>query len=88
MSPLKVFEYMSSGKAIVCADFPVLREVLSDDNAILVNPEDRDGWVSAIERLKDRNLREQLGQQAYQDFLEHYTWKKRAAKVLEKFNQI
>jgi glycosyltransferase involved in cell wall biosynthesis len=31
MSPLKLFEYMARGRAIVCSDLPVLREVLTHD---------------------------------------------------------
>ncbi|NIV99675.1 glycosyltransferase, partial [Candidatus Saccharibacteria bacterium] len=37
MSPLKMFEYMSTGKPIVSSDLPVLREVLvHEENALLV----------------------------------------------------
>ena len=31
MSPLKLFEYMAAGKAIICSDIPVLREILEND---------------------------------------------------------
>ncbi|GAG00742.1 unnamed protein product, partial [marine sediment metagenome] len=39
MSPLKMFEYMASGKPIIASDLPALREVLKQGkNAILVDP--------------------------------------------------
>ncbi|MDX1502288.1 MAG: glycosyltransferase, partial [Thermoanaerobaculia bacterium] len=39
MSPMKMFEYMAAGRAIVSSDLPVLREVLRHgENALLVEP--------------------------------------------------
>jgi len=78
MSPLKVFEYMASKKAIICSDMPVLREVLNDENAILVKADDTDIWVEAIARLEDETLRQKLSNEAYADFMERYTWDTRA----------
>lgn len=83
MSPLKVFEYMSSRKAIVCSDLPVLREVLNEKNAILVPSEDKQAWLKAFVSLHDTGLREKLATQAFQDFEENYTWYKRAQLVLK-----
>jgi len=40
MSPLKIFEHMSSRKCIFSSDIPVLREVLNDANAVLAVPDD------------------------------------------------
>jgi len=83
-SPLKIFEYMASGKAIVCSDLPVLREVLTDEhNALLCRPDDINSWEHALIRLfDDAVLRRSLGKTAYQDFLQNHTWKARAKKVL------
>lgn len=85
MSPMKLFEYMATGKAIVSSDLPVLREVLAHErNALLVAPDDVDGWVTAVTRLiSDPYLRQRLGQTAQQDLLAHYTWQARAQKVLD-----
>lgn len=84
MSPMKMFEYMATGKAIVSSDLPVLREVLEDGvNALLVAPEDAAAWTQAIETLAhDDDLRRGLGQRAQSDFFEHYTWSARAVAVL------
>ncbi|HRQ37755.1 MAG TPA: glycosyltransferase family 4 protein [Chloroflexota bacterium] len=85
MSPMKLFEYMAAGKAIVSSDLPVLREVLTHErNALLVAPDDVKGWVTAVTRLiNDPDLRQRLGQTARQDLLAHYTWEARAHKVLD-----
>lgn len=82
MSPLKIFEYMAAGRAMIASDLPVLREVLNESNALLVDPEDVEAWVAALAALRDPQRRQQLGTQAYSDFLRAYTWQARAARVL------
>lgn len=83
MSPLKLFEYMASRRAIIASDLPVLREVLNEQMAVLVPPDDPDRWVEAIRQCEDRSYRRTLAENAYRAFLEHHTWEKRAQKVLE-----
>lgn len=82
MSPLKMFEYMASGKPIISSDIDVLREVLTDkDNALLVNPEKTEEWIKALTHLqKDQKLAEELGEKARQD-VKKYTWDERVRTV-------
>jgi glycosyltransferase involved in cell wall biosynthesis len=87
MSPLKIFEYMAAEKAIIASDLPVIREVLSEDNAFLVAPDRVDGWFAALSRLRDRSLRERLGGQAYRDFQARYTWRRRAELIREQVRE-
>ena len=82
MSPLKIFEYMSSRKCIICSDIPVLREVLNENNAILVSPDDTSEWIDAVSRCSDKNIRKRLAEQAFSDFLNNFTWSKRAENAL------
>lgn len=87
-SPLKMFEYMSAGKAIVSSDLPVLKEVLQHEhNALLCAPDDIDAWVAALRRLEDNTLRDKLGAQALSDFTERYTWQRRAQQILAVFER-
>ncbi|MBB3161066.1 glycosyltransferase involved in cell wall biosynthesis [Rhizobium laguerreae] len=85
MSPLKIFEYMAAGRAIICSDLPVLREVLqAGEDALLVPPDDIDGWTDAIQSLAgDDQFRERLSKQSLAKFKAQYSWKKRAEKILE-----
>ena len=84
-SPLKIFEYMAQGRAIVAADLPVLHDVLEHGrNAWLVEPENAQAWVDAIARLRgDCGLRNRLGRVALDDFRQRYTWIARARSVLD-----
>ncbi|MDP3989546.1 MAG: glycosyltransferase family 4 protein [bacterium] len=84
MSPLKLFQYMAHGKAIVASDLPVIREVLDEQKALLVPPEDHEKWIEAVTRLQDSNARKILATNAYNDFIQHYTWRKRADQILGK----
>lgn len=83
MSPLKIFEYMASGKCIISSDMPVLREVLNDQNAILVNPEDASQWSEAIHKCSDKSFREAIAERAWSDFKLKYTWGKRAEEAIK-----
>ena len=84
-SPMKMFEYMATGRAIASAYLPVLREVLNENNAVFCKPDDINSWKSALERLlKDENLRDQLGRQAIHD-AQGYTWVARAQRIMNGF---
>lgn len=85
MSPLKIFEYMAAGKAIICSDLPVIREVLEHERtALLCESDDLHSWIAALERLRDDTAyRRRLGEAAKEEFLKCYTWTARAKKVLE-----
>jgi len=84
MSPLKIFEYMSFKKPIIASDLPVLREVLSEKNSILVEPENINSWVNAINYLRNKENRENIANTALKDF-KNFTWKSRATQII---NQI
>jgi glycosyltransferase involved in cell wall biosynthesis len=84
-SPLKLFEYMAAGKAILASDLPVLREVLEPEvNAILCEPDNLRAWIEGLERLhRDLNLRTSIGQTARRDFRAAYSWDARARLLLD-----
>jgi glycosyltransferase involved in cell wall biosynthesis len=81
-SPLKLFEYMASGRPIVASDLPSLREILRPDaNAVLVAPGDPEALARGIRRvLDDADFAATLARQAHQD-LREYTWDKRAERL-------
>jgi glycosyltransferase involved in cell wall biosynthesis len=84
-SPMKMFEYMAAGRAILSSDLPVLHEVLDETIAVFCPPEDIKAWESALHGLlSDARRREALGQRARQ-IVQRYSWIERGRRVLELF---
>jgi len=86
MSPMKMFDYLASGKIIISSDIKVLREILVDKyNSILIkdflNIQKWKNQIDKIDFKKDKYLK--LRQNAIKTSL-NFTWKKRAYKMLEK----
>jgi glycosyltransferase involved in cell wall biosynthesis len=81
-SPMKLFEYMAAGKAIIASDLPSTREVVRHrESAYLVPPSDVDALADALCLLRDDPaLRKRLGEQAKQDVMA-YTWLARAQHI-------
>lgn len=86
-SPMKIFEYMVSGRPMVVSDLPVLREVLRPDvDALVVPPEDPDALIAALALLReDASLGQRLATSASKRALAEHTWLVRAERVLRRF---
>ncbi len=82
-SPMKMFEYMAAGRAILTSDLPVIREVLDDSSAAFAPPEDAPAWIAALKSLlADPARRAALASTARRN-VEKYTWLARAKKILD-----
>ena len=83
-SPLKLFEYMAAGRAIVASDLPAWSDVVTNgETALLLPPGDVAAWSDAIDRLRrEGDLRGRLGERAREQALESYTWDVRAERIL------
>ncbi|MGB5919236.1 glycosyltransferase family 4 protein [Arcobacter sp.] len=83
MSPIKVFEYMASKKAIICSDLPAIRESISDEHAILVENKDMKAWKAALANLiESPQKREELAESAFLHCKDNFTYKARCKKIL------
>jgi glycosyltransferase involved in cell wall biosynthesis len=73
--PLKLFDYMASGKPIVATDCETHRTVLNEDRALLVDPS-ADGFAGGIlQLLRDRSVAERLGSGARRFAQDTLGWK-------------
>jgi len=88
INPMKMFDYMAAGRAIISADLPVIREVLHPGNAVFCEPGNLEEWERALRALlSDESLRLALGRQARED-ASRYTWISRAQRALEGFEKL
>jgi len=82
-SPLKMFEYMASQRPVVASDLPSIREILNENNALLVEPDNLEELIKGLKNvLKDPDLFGRISNQAFRD-VQNYTWEKRAQKILK-----
>ena len=84
-SPLKIFEYMAAGRAIVAPDQPNIREVLRDEEtALLFSPDAAGAMWHAVRRLAgDAALRQRLGAAARAEIARRdYTWRGNAGRIV------
>ena len=85
-SPLKLFEYMILGKAIIAPDKENIKEVLTNNiNAVFYEHNNINCLLESIERLcNDDELRNNLGNQARKTVIDKgYTWDANARLVCE-----
>ncbi len=81
-SPMKLFEYMASGRPIIASRIPSIVEILNDKNSVLVEPDSVEALASAISDIIDNQEKgETLSSQARID-VEEYAWDKRAKRIL------
>jgi glycosyltransferase involved in cell wall biosynthesis len=84
-SPLKIFEYMAAGRAIVAPDQPNIREILTDgETALLIDPARPEAvWQAVLRLAGDAALRGRLGAAACAEIgRRRYTWAGNAARLV------
>jgi glycosyltransferase involved in cell wall biosynthesis len=83
-SPLKLFEYLASGRAVVATRVAGTAEVLDDTTGMLVEPGDIQGICDAVIKLSSNpELRNSLGIRGRKHVEEHYSWDILAEKFLK-----
>lgn len=87
LSPLKLFEYMASGRAIVASSVGQVAEIVEHErNGLLIPPGDAKAMADAIKRLiVDDGLRTRLGQQARQDAVQKHSWETYISRLEDVF---
>lgn len=85
-SPVKLFEYMVSGRAILSTSVGQMGRILKHGStALLVEPGDLEGMAEGILELAGNPpLRRKMGKQARKLALQRYTWEENARRVLSR----
>jgi glycosyltransferase involved in cell wall biosynthesis len=74
-SPLKIFEYMATGLAVVAPRIERLAHVVRDgQEGLLYDPVEPGALASTLERLTDGRLRRWLGAAGRLRAVEHFSW--------------
>jgi glycosyltransferase involved in cell wall biosynthesis len=82
-SPIKLFEYMASGRPIIASNLPSMREILNDTNAVLFTAGDAKELSSAIlSLLADNRKKESCARSARAD-VEEFSWTNRAKRIMD-----
>ncbi len=83
-SPLKLFDYLSVGKIIICSDFEVLKEIIKDrKNAIFIkNYKNVFSWKKEIQKLKNQPNKQLIISKNNYSLSKKYSLVHRAKKIL------
>jgi len=83
-SPLKLFEYMATGKPVVASASGQIKSIISHKkDGFLVPPGDKDRLAEAIEFIRNNpETARELGKNAAQKIRRNYTWQNNAEKIL------
>jgi glycosyltransferase involved in cell wall biosynthesis len=80
-SPIKLFEYMAAGCALVASDLPPIREILAEDEAMWVAPGDARAIAEAIRALADDPARARRMGERLREKAKRYTWAARGERI-------
>lgn len=86
-SPLKVFEYMASGKIIITSNIPTILEVLNENNALIFEADSFDSLQKALNKIKNNSVDKESLLKNMLENIKKYSWKKRSEYVLDKFRE-
>ncbi len=83
-SPLKLFDYLASGKLIMVSNVKVFKEILKDgNNCIIMNNLNVNSWKNRINRIKFETSKINSIKRNAFELSKKYTYLKRAQKILD-----
>ena len=86
ISPLKMFDYMASGKIIIASELKIYEHILKNKhNSILIKSNNPIKWKENIEKIfKNPKKYKKISINAYHN-VKKYTWDARVKKIKKKF---
>jgi glycosyltransferase involved in cell wall biosynthesis len=88
-SPLKLFDYLAAGLAVVAASLPGVTDIVDPGSAVLVPPGDPAALADAVAELTvDPVRRAGLGSAGRELALSRHTWRRRARDLLQAASEL
>ena len=85
-SPLKIAEYLASGKPVVASDVGEVKKMI-EGAGLLIPPGDAKGTAEGIiMMLKDENKRFEFGKKAREKAEKTFNWQRTSANIMEAYN--
>ncbi len=82
MSPLKIFDYLASGKVIIASDLKVYSHILKDNfNCLMPKKNNLESWINLINHLSKKNKNFNYLRKNALNTAIKYTWDKRIKKI-------
>ncbi len=83
-SPLKMFDYLASGKIIISSKLDGICEVLKHkENAIIVKNYNLEAWIKALNDLLSKKYKLNKLQKNSIDTAKKYSWNQRVLKIIK-----
>jgi hypothetical protein len=87
MSPLKMFDYLASGKIIFASNLKVYSHILKHKyNCLIVNKNNFQSWFSSLKKYSKKNSCSYLLSKNAKNTASKYTWDKRIIKIIKYYN--
>jgi glycosyltransferase involved in cell wall biosynthesis len=88
--PIKIIEYMASGRPVVAANLPVVRELVREDiDALLFSPNDAQNLaLQVMTILTDRNLAQRISENATERACSEFSWHSAQKRLLKVYKTL
>jgi len=82
-SPLKLFEYLASGRPVICADIPPVRDVVDKTIVRFVHPGSASSLAGGVRDVLDHPKEAEQRAKKGLEIVKHHTWTKRMERILK-----
>lgn len=88
--PVKLFEYMAAGLAVIASDFGLMKQIVEKYNCgLVVNPQKPEEIAKAIDWLMDNDEEAQkMGQRGREAVVKNYNWATEEKKLLSLYDSL